>query len=235
MQEAGRALVGWSQRSVGSWLGFLFSSACPLGVAVDGGLKRSKSRRLGWEKEDREHTVTIRTGCAWSLSLRRSGFLLSQCFLTHFLSLQSDIYLTLQLCCSGNAKFGGCKRSPCCRVYTWRLTHSAHMHVWAQAALGHTHTCAQGTHACQCVCRGGTSLPVHCRAPVGSKAQTPASTSVSITLCSGTGTAVTDPSYMLQTDLPMPSPHDTGDESHYVFCAPGPKSLHTYQVYWAHK
>lgn len=51
------------------------------------------------------------TGGARSSSLRRSAFLLSQCFLTHFLSSQSDIYLTSRLRCAGSAKFGGCGRS----------------------------------------------------------------------------------------------------------------------------
>lgn len=136
--------MGWSQRWAGAAWGFFSLLLVPLAWGVGGTLKRSRSRRLGWEKEGREHAVTIRTGCAWSLSLRRSGFLLSLCFLTHFLSSQSDIYLTLQLLCTGNAKFGGCRRSPCCRVYTWSLTRPAHTHVRAQAALGHTHTCARG-------------------------------------------------------------------------------------------
>jgi len=131
----------------------------PVACGVGGDLKRSRSRRLGWEQEGREHAVTIRTGCAWSLSLRRSGFLLSQCFLTHFLSSQSDIYLTLQLRCTGNAKFGGCKHSPCCRVYTRRLTCSAHTHARARAALGHTRAGAGGTRACQRARRDGAWLP----------------------------------------------------------------------------
>lgn len=135
MREAGREPC-WSLLPV------------PLAWGAAGGRKRSRSRRLGWEEEGWEQAVTIRTGRARSLSLRRSGFLLSQCFLTHFLSSQSDIYLTLQLRCTGNAKFRGCRRSPCCRVYTWKLTRSTHTHVWAHLALGHAHACARGTQRC---------------------------------------------------------------------------------------
>eukprot|EP00075_Anas_platyrhynchos_P011668 XP_027300921.1 uncharacterized protein LOC113839939 [Anas platyrhynchos] len=64
-----------------------------------------------------------------------------------FPSSQSDIYLTLQLHCAGNAKFGGCKHSPCCRVYTWGLARSAHTHARARAAPGHTQTLVHGDTA----------------------------------------------------------------------------------------
>lgn len=151
--------AGWDGRRGGQGAAGAFFSLllAPSAWGVGGSLKRTRSRRLSGEKGGREHAVTIRTGCAWSLSLRRSAFLLSQCFLTHFLSSQSDIYLTLQLRCAGNAKFGGCKHSPCCRVYTWGLTRSAHTHARARAALGRTHALVHGGHS---------SLPAHGRAPV---------------------------------------------------------------------
>lgn len=172
-KDVRRRRARWAGHRAGAAWGFFPFLLVPLVWGVGGRLKRSRSRRLGWEKEGREHAVTIRTGCAWSLSLWRSGFLLSQCFLTHFLSSQSDIYLTLQLLCTEDAKFGGCRHSPCCRVYTWRLTRAAHTH---EQPLG-THTLVQGDT--QCVCRDSTSILVY--GSMGrQEAQAPTSTSASV-------------------------------------------------------
>lgn len=157
----------------------------PLAPGAAGGWKRSRSRRLG-----REQAVTIRTGRAWSLSLRRSGFLLSQCFLTHFLSSQSDIYLTLQLRCTGNAKFGDCRRSPCCRVYTWKLTRSAHTRVGTPGPGARTRVCT--AHADMSPARSAGSVtpcqPRPCRDTVNA------------------------------ADVPMPTPCDGGDKSLCIWC-----------------
>lgn len=148
--------AGWDGRRGGQGAAGAFFPLllAPSAWGVGGSLRRTRSRRLGGEKGGREHAVTIRTGRAWSLSLRRSAFLLSQCFLTHFLSSQSDIYLTLQLRCAGNAKFGGCKHSPCCRVYTWGLC--THARAGTSSPRAHANACAQGH----------SSLPAHGRAPV---------------------------------------------------------------------
>ena len=119
---------------------------------------------------------------------------------------------------------------PC--LYTEAHVLCTHARAGTSSPWAHTRWCRGDTRLSACT-QGRRLAPVHGRAPVGSQA--PASTAVSVPLCSGTGAAVTDLVYVLQTDFPMARPRDAGDKSLYVFCAAGSKSLRARQVRCAPK
>lgn len=223
------------QRWAWSWLGFLFSSACPLGVGSWWRFEK-KQVKEAWLGEGRLGTYSHNKDrlCMEFVSLEIwvSSFSM---FFDSFPQLAVRYLLNLATALHRECQVWGLQALsllPCLYMEAHMLC--THARAGTSSPWAHTRLCMGDT--CLSVCTQRRRLaPVHGRAPVGSEAQAPASTSVSITVATGTGTAVTDPSYMLQTDFPTPGPHDEGDKSLYVFCAPGPKSLHTHQVYCVHK